>query len=48
MPREGGASNNHYTWRLLDRPPEFTIGPRFARARWRAMTQNKSVKQAVI
>jgi len=49
MPREGGASSNHNPTvatqahpfrcsRLLDRPPEFIIGPRFARTRWRAMT----------
>jgi hypothetical protein len=31
---------------LLDRPPEFTIGPRSARTRWRAMTARDFVNPA--
>src|SRR3990172_6338171 len=54
MPRESGASSIHRATgkapsrlnsrrRILDRPPEFTIGPRFARTRWRAMTSRPVV-----
>src|SRR4051812_23391112 len=40
MPREGGPSSNHRRG-LLDRPPEFIIGPAFGRTRWRTMAAAK-------